>query len=41
MLNNMKLRSKLVIIGVVVTMIPLAIILTSVFVQNKKSSNHW
>ena len=34
MLSNMKLRTKLVIIGVVVTMIPLAIILTTVYSQN-------
>jgi methyl-accepting chemotaxis protein len=36
MLSNMKLRTKLVIIGVVVTMIPLAIILTTVYSQNQK-----
>ncbi len=36
MFNNMKIRSKLIIIGVVVTLIPLAIILFTVFDQNKK-----
>lgn len=36
MLNNVKLRFKLVIIGVVVTMMPLAVILTAIYVQNKK-----
>ncbi len=36
MLSNMKIRTKLVIIGVMVTMIPLAIILTTVFTQNQK-----
>jgi len=36
MFNGMKLRSKLVVIGVIVTMLPLAIILGAVFIQNKK-----
>ena len=36
MLNDLKLRSKLMIIGVGVTLVPLVIILSAIFIQNKK-----
>ena len=39
MFSTMKLRTKLIIIGVVVTMIPLAIILSTVYIQNQKVVN--
>jgi len=35
-LSNFKIRTKLLLIGILVTLIPLAIIMATVFVQNKK-----